>query len=281
MSGWIWLNGGLVRTHGARIDPGDRGLLLGDGLFETMRAARGRVPLLDRHLARLRDAAAVLGIPWTPDQAALEQASRELLAADGLADAALRLTLTRGPAPRGLLPPPQPRPTVLLAAFPLPPPPPPARLAVARTTCRNERSPLARLKALGYLDNLLALQEARARGADDALLLNTMGDVACAATANLFLAEPDGIVTPPVMAGALPGITRGLVLEAAAALDLGAREDTVTVERLRRAAGAFLTSSLTGLRPVVEVDGHAIGDGRPHPWCDALQAWWSSRLGVA
>lgn len=278
----LWLDGDLVAPSAARIDPADRGLLLGDGLFETMRAVAGRVPLLDRHLARLRAAAAALGIPVPYDAAAIAAASAAVLAANRLADAALRLTLTRGPGPRGLLPPPEPWPTLLLAAFPLPPPPAPARAILATVTRRNERSPLSRLKVLSYLDPLLALREAQGRGANEALLLNTADRLACAATANLFLIEPDGrLATPPPSEGVLPGITRGLVIELTRELGVGCVEAPLAPARLRSAAGAFLTGSLAGVRPLLAVDGRPIGTGAPHPLAQRLQAAWRARLGIA
>lgn len=275
----LWLNGRLLESAEARVDPSDRGLLLGDGLFETMRAEAGRAPLLARHLARLRAGAAVLGLPVPFAEAALAEAVAGLLRAAGLGDAALRLTLTRGPGPRGLLPPAEPTPTVLLAAFPLPAPPPPARAAIATVTRRNEHSPLSRLKALGYLDNLLALQEARAAGADEALLLNTAGRLACATTASLFLIEGGRLLTPPVAEGALPGITRALVIEAAAAFGLGCREEPLPPHRLQTAEGAFLTSSLVGIRPLIAVGGRPLGDGSPHPLAQRLQAAWQTHPG--
>jgi len=277
----VWLNGELVEAGAARIDPSDRGFLLGDGLFETMRAGGGAVPLLTRHLARLRAAAGLLGLPRPPPAAAIAAACRDLLAANGLDAAVLRLTFSRGPGPRGLLPPAAPTPTLLLAAFPLGPEPPPARVVVARATRRNERSPVSRMKALGYLDNLLALQEARAAGADEAVLLNGAGRLACAATANLFLVEEGPCLrTPPVAEGVLPGITRALVMELAGGLGLDCREEPLALERLVRCEGVFLTSSLVGIRPVVTVGGRAIGGGTPHPLAARLQALWRRRLGM-
>jgi branched-chain amino acid aminotransferase len=277
MTARIWLNGRLVEAGMARIDPGDRGLLLGDGLFETMRAVGGRVPLLARHLARLHDAAALLDLPVPARDGAIEGACVGVLEANGLREAALRLTLTRGPGPRGLLPPAEPTPTLLLAAFPLPALPPAARARVAHLTRRNEHSPLSRLKTVAYLDNLLALKEARAKGADEALLLNTAGRLACASTANLFVIEGACVLTPPLAEGVLPGVTRALVIESAADLGLACRERPLLQADLARADGAFLTSSLAGLRPLLAIDGQTIGGGTPHPLLEKLTAAWHAR----
>ena len=114
----VWLNGIIVPEHEARIAPDDRGLLLGDGLFETLRVSGGRPLRLDRHLARLRAGAEILGLPVPLDDAEFAAAMAALLARRGLSEASLRLTLTRGPAPRGLLPPAEPTPTMLLTPLP-------------------------------------------------------------------------------------------------------------------------------------------------------------------
>ncbi|MDF1586978.1 aminotransferase class IV [Marinimicrococcus flavescens] len=253
----LWLNGRLLDAARARIDPADRGFLLGDGLFETMRAQDGAVPLLARHLARLRAGADVMGIPFEATDAALPKACAALLAANDLVSgpAALRLTLTRGPGPRGLLPPADATPTLLLAAFPAPPPRPPATAAIV-TIRRNEHSPTSRLKTLAYQDQILALKEARAAGAEEALMLNTAGRLACASTANLFVVTRDGrLLTPALDEGVLPGITRARVLEAAAKLGIAAEATRIEPAVLDEAEAVFVTSSLTGLRAVVRIEG--------------------------
>jgi branched-chain amino acid aminotransferase len=252
----LWLNGQLIPTAAARLDPTDRGLLLGDGLFETMRAGGGRLPLLTRHLARLRAGAQVLGL--SVPSVDIEAAVRELLRANCLPDAAVRLTLTRGPGPRGLLPAAQTTPTLLVAAAPLPPTPKPARAIVATVTRRNELSPLARIKALGYLDQLLALREAQERGAEEALLLNTAGRLACATTANLFLVKDHALLTPPVSEGALPGVTRGLLLELAPSLGVPSREVPLEPSALLGADEIFLTSSLRLVTPLASIEGREL-----------------------
>ena len=240
----LWLNGQLLPPAEARINPTDRGFLLGDGVFETLHATNH----LARHLARLRTGAAILGITVPYTDAEIATAAAAVLAG---AEAALRITLTRGPAPRGLLAG-CGQPTLLITAAPLPAPASPAHTIIAQTTRRNEHSPLARIKSLNYLDSILARQEAASAGADDAILLNTAGQVAEATAANLFVLHAGAWTTPPVADGALPGITRSLLLEAGFAT-----EATLTPERLITADAAFLSTSL-GLRLVASVDGHAI-----------------------
>jgi branched-chain amino acid aminotransferase len=247
----VWLNGALVDE--ARIDPADRGFTLGDGVFETIRVAGGRPRYLAHHFARLHEGVGVVGFALPHDDASLAHAIDGLLAACGLMEASLRLTVTRGPAPRGVLPPLSPSPTLLMTAAPAGAPPGAARIAVATVTCRNEHSPLSRIKSLNYLDNILARREAADRGADDAVLLNTQGRVAETTIANLFAVIDGLVVTPPVAEGALPGIARHLVLEAQEVF-----ERPLLVQELYRAEEIVLTNSL-GVRPVVAVDGLALG----------------------
>ncbi|WP_119678944.1 aminotransferase class IV [Indioceanicola profundi] len=240
----LWLGQGLVDSAEARIDPADRGLLLGDGLFETMRMDGGTVQRLEAHLARLRQGADIIGLPVPLTDDALVDALGEVAKANGLTDCALRLTLTAGTGPRGLLRAEPPRPTLMIAAAPLPPPPGPAVLAVATCTRRNEHSPVSRIKSINYLDGIMARREAQALGADDAVLMNTAGRVAEASAANIFLLLDCGWVTPRVEEGALPGTMRAAMIGA-----WNAEERAVSVQDLRRADAIVLTSAL-GVREV-------------------------------
>jgi branched-chain amino acid aminotransferase len=276
----LYLDGHLVEPEQARIDPRDRGFLLGDGLFETMRAERGRVPFLDRHLDRLEASAAILGIPLPQPRAALAAACLEVLQANGLTNciAAVRLTLSRGPGPRGLAPPPEPEPTLLITAAPLAEKAPSPGRVVISTIRRNEHSPLSRIKSLNYLDAVLALREARERGADDAILCNTAGRLACASAANLFLVRDGVLLTPSLGEGVLPGITRGLILELASELGSSAEENAIPPSALERAEEVFLTSSLIGVRPLVAADGHPVGRGALGPLTERLGEAYRERL---
>jgi branched-chain amino acid aminotransferase len=171
-----------------------------------------------------------------------------VLRENALPDAALRMTLTRGPAARGVVPVGDGRPTVLISAGPLPGALPPAKVVVADRVRRNEFSPLAGIKSLNYLDNILARQEAAARGADDALLLSTQGFLAEASAANVFVKVGGSWVTPPVSDGALPGVMRGIILER-----LPAREKRILSDELYQADAAFLSNSL-GYRLITHIN---------------------------
>jgi branched-chain amino acid aminotransferase len=267
----LWVNGELLPVGEAALDPRDRGFTLGDGLFETMRVRGGAVLRIERHLSRLRAGADVLGVSPLPKDEGLKDAIARTLAANGLTDAAVRLTISRGvPKRRGLLPEPEPNPSMVIHAEPFTGYP--AELyergarAVISGIRRNEHSPLARVKSLNYLDNVLARYEAETRGADDALLLNTARDLACASAANLFLLLDGTLVTPSVTSGALPGTVRELLsAELAPRVGLEVVERTVRPQELRAAEEAFLTNALMGIVPLIEVDALPIGTGEPGP----------------
>ena len=264
---WLYLNGELVAAERATLPALDRGLLYGCGLFETMRSYGGRVFRLAEHYRRLAAGAELLAIPVPLTLPALEGAVDATLARNGLADAYLRLTLTAGPGGAG-------GPSVVLFAREVSEYPPELRergmAAVVSGVRRNETSPLARVKSLSYLDNLLAREEARRRGAGEALLLNTQGFVAEGAASNVFLVRNETLLTPSIEAGALPGITRQAVLELAATEGIGVEETNVTLPDLFGAGEAFLTSSVMEVMPLVSVDGMPLGPGRPGPQTERL-----------
>jgi branched-chain amino acid aminotransferase len=185
---------------------------------------------------------------------------RELLRVQSLHDAAIRLTLSRGAGPRGLMPPDEAAPLLMIRAFPLNPAVSPVR-AILAPTPRNERSPVSGMKTLGCLDQILCLRAARRAGCDEAIMLNTQGAIACATTANIFIVKNGRVFTPGLSSGILPGITRARLIEALP----GVTERAVSVAELADADEAFLTNSLTGIRPLVEWDGRPIGQGSPGP----------------
>ena len=245
----------------------DRGLLLGDGLFETILAVDGELVLFDEHFERMARGCEVLGIPVPDGRQARRQAEQAMT---GMEDGriAVRLTLTAGQG-RGLERPVAVTPRLIATASPSPLPIGPARL-IQVVIRRNPTSPASRLKTLAYLDNVLARAEARAAGADEALMLNTRGEVACAAAANLFWISDGRLVTPALSCGILAGIARGQILAAAVEIGVGVSEAVVQPDALEAVEGMFLTNSLMGVREVSELDG------RPIP-SSALTAELSSR----
>jgi branched-chain amino acid aminotransferase len=260
-----WLNGAWI-DGAARVDAADRGFLLGDGLFETICVRGGRVWRVTRHLARLADGAAELGIPLPVGVDALTAAIRESARRNGAAAGMVRVTLTRGAAAGGLVPVGSPAPTLLVTARARAVDDGPLRATISRSTRRNEFSPAARIKTTSYVDGIVAAREAAAAGSDTALLLNTQGRLAEGAVANLFCAIDGRVVTPPVSEGALPGIMRAEVMARTGAVEMALEEDA-----LARAEEALLTNS-GGVRALVAVDGRPIGDGRPGPLTARLQS---------
>jgi len=252
----VWLDGRL--TTEPTLSTADRGFTLADGVFETIRYQGGAALWLPDHLARLHAGASRLGIPLALGDNMIAQGIEDLIAARRLTEAALRLTLTRGPAAqRGLWPPGEPvQPTILATAAPLRTPSP-VRVTVSRSTRRNEHSPLSRMKSLNYGDNLIARREAAERGFDDALLLNTSGALACASVANVFVRLDGRWRTPSLADGALPGLARARLLAL-----LPAEEVRVGSDELARVEAAFLANSL-GLTPVTAVENRRLSEAHP------------------
>ena len=272
----IYLNGKLIPRSQARLSPFDHGFLYGYGLFETMRSYGGSVFRLDRHLARLHHAAETLGIASKLATFDLEKACREVLRANNLVEARLRLTVSSGegdiiPNPdtcHGI--------TVFIVARKLVPLPPESYergyTAVLSSWRRNSQSPLSRLKSTCYLENILARQEAVTAGADEALLLNEKGFVAEGSTTNIFTAGAGMLVTPSTESGALPGITREAVLELAQSMGIMPVVRQVEQGELLRADEAFLTNSILEIMPLTRLDDKPIGSGGPGPLTQRLMS---------
>ncbi|MEE7451094.1 class IV aminotransferase [Methylobacterium radiotolerans] len=270
----LWRDGAIAPGTVAPLDHTDRGLTLGDGLFDTALALGGRVAFEDAHVARLVASAESLGMP--------AEAERVRAAMRGLAGQgerlAIRTTLTRGSGPRGLKPPDAPSPHLFATAAAS------ARAAAFASLrlwptpiARNDTSPAARLKTLGYLDAVLAARDAAAAGFDEALFRNTRGRVACGGTGNLFAVIGATLVTPPLADGVLAGIARAEILALAAGCGLAAAERSLSLPEFLGAEAVFLTNSLRLLAPVT-----AIGDtpfpGAGHPAVRRLMAALRARV---
>ncbi|MDA0301932.1 MAG: aminotransferase class IV [Chloroflexi bacterium] len=244
MSAAAWVDGAVVPRDEARVSIDDFAVRYGAACFETMLARGGRVFRLDAYLDRLEAGLRGMGVT-PPARAELAHAIAETLAANALTEASVRLAVTagRGPAPdlaRAATP------GVIVTADPVPPPALPPRLRVVATRV-DARRPLAGAKTAQFLPYLLARAEARATGADDALLLNHEGAVVEAATANIFLLRAGGLETPPLVDGPLPGVTRAAVIEVARGLGIPVVERTLTLHDVALAEAVLLTSSVAGI----------------------------------
>lgn len=258
----VWLNGEIVDAAAARIAPDDRGFLLGDGAFETMRWSAGAIRRRDRHQARLSGALDWLEIA-PPDFAAVEAGASELVRRLGPGEAVLRLTVSRGAHGGGLDAPSGAQGTVLLTAKPKPVKPEAVRLATI-ATARRAGLESERFKLSGYAEPLAARRAARKAGADMALLVSALdGSIVCADCANVFALIEGKVVTPPVAAGALPGTARAALLEALAARGAPAREAVLTKDELARADAVFVTNAVMGVVPASHVDGRVVNPFHP------------------
>jgi branched-chain amino acid aminotransferase len=273
------VNGEAHALDAALVTARDRGLTLADGLFETMRVRHGRVFQLGAHLNRLERGLAVLRIPLVADMGAAIAGALERF---GAADAAVRVTVTRGPGASGLAVPAASTPTVIVTVTPLPSfhaeiYEKGLRAHVPRGR-RNPRAATAGVKTLSYTDAIVGLLEAQERGADEALFLDVDEHCSEASASNLFVWTGATLVTPPASCGALPGITRATVMQLATTLGIEAIERPCTIDELLAAEEAFLTSSLRGIAPLVRVDGHAVGPGIPGPLTRRLTAAHAEQL---
>ncbi|MBC8038406.1 MAG: aminotransferase class IV [Rhizobiales bacterium] len=251
----VWFNGEIVEGP-LPLDPRDRGLLLGDGAFETIAAFNGHAVWLDDHLDRLMIAASVLGLNIKRETVA-EGVKQTLRGRHGI----LRITVTRGSTSRGLGAI-EPGHGNLMVTFS-----PwikgmlfqPARL-ITSSIRRSPDSVTSRHKTLSYADNIAAAREASLRSADDALMLNTHGRVACATVANIFVLEGDTLSTPlDSTEGVLNGITSRHILGSLAdGLGLVSACTGIEPARLFGADAVFMTNSLRLVRPVTEIDGRAL-----------------------
>jgi branched-chain amino acid aminotransferase/4-amino-4-deoxychorismate lyase len=248
----------------------DRGLLLGDGLYETALAQDGRLVWWRQHVERMIAGCHTLGLP-PPEPETLEAAA--LAAIDGRTERlAVRVTWTAGSGLRGMVRPEPMTPRLFASASPAPKSSDPISLVVSDVR-RNEGSPASRLKTLAYLDNVIARTRARARGADDAVMLNNRGEVACVTAANIFWIKGGVLATPAIQCGALAGVAGIHVMTAARRMGVETQVLAAPVEALLGAEAVFLTNSLIGVRPVPRIEDVYF---QPHALVAALgDALWA------
>lgn len=259
----------------AKVRVDDRGFLYGDGLFETIRIRRGKLLFWAEHMARLANGAAVLGLELGGRPAGWEAAAREGIRRSGAQEAVLRLQVTRGPGPRGLGVEGSGPPSVVMTLHPAPEErgnrPQPLRLILSTVPVLS-RHPLNGVKSTSRLSHILAWIEATQAGADEALLLNEHREVVEATSANLFWIADESLLTPPVTAGALPGVARAKLLQHAGRIGLKSAERGTRPEEVLEADAVFLTNSIRGVMPVAELDGRPLGQS---PWWSRLRALWN------
>lgn len=258
----VWLDGEILPEAEARVSAADRGFLLGDGAFETMRFQNGAIRRWPRHRARLAGALDWLEIA-RPDFGALEAAAASLAEALGLADAAVRLAVSRGPQGGGLDALSGAPGTVILTAKALPERCESLSL-VTVNTARRAGLASEQFKLSNYAEPLAARRAARASGADMGLMVSALdGAAVCADCANLFVVVDGVLATPPVASGALPGTARAALMEAMARRGKPVIERAVSISDLQRVEAAFVTNAVRGAVAVQRLDGRGLDPEHP------------------
>ncbi len=255
MDNIIFLNHNYLPSNEAHVSIQDRGLLLGDGIFETIRVFKGQAKFLKLHWQRLSQSANIIQIPFNLNFDELVTICENLLLKNDRTseDSLFRLTLTRGQATRGLIVN-NSNPTLLITnQLYTPELNPNYSLSIAKIK-RNHTSPLANIKALSYLDNILARQAAPQYS--DCLFLNLLNHVACTSIANIFVVKDNHIFTPSISDGVLPGITRKLIIDIAKQQQLKLNEKSFDLDFLLNADEVFITNSLKLIQSVHQVDQH-------------------------
>lgn len=269
----VWIDGAPVDAAEARVPVFDRGFLYGDSVYEVTRAFGGVAFALGEHLDRLeRSAHAIL--METPPRAAIEKAVHDTLAQSGLADAYVRIVVTRGAGEIALDPAAADRPRLIVIVRAPKPPPPEAysdgvEVAIVGRTRFAPGVPTStvdpQVKSGNYLGSVMAVAEARKRGAYEAILCDNVGRLTEGSSSNFFVVCGRRVSTPPLSVGLLEGITRRKVMQLLDGEKIPWAEQALWPIDLHRAEEAFLTSSVRGVVPIVRADGEPIGDGKPGP----------------
>jgi branched-chain amino acid aminotransferase len=272
----VYINGDLIPKEEAKVSVFDHGFLYGDGLFETMRAYQKKVFRLEQHLQRLFLSLEYLKFPIPFNFGSLKEDIYKTIEANQLEDAYVRLNVTRGEG--ATVPDPTtcktPNLIILTREYV------PYSLVLYQKGYKGKvvrvrpspHMPTISIKTLNFLNHIIAKMEAKESGYNEGIMVNTEGFVTEGTVSNLFIFKGDLLSTPAKEEGLLPGITRQAVLEIAEARELKAKEAKITINELLEAEEAFLTNSLIEIMPLVEVDGHPIGNGTPGPLTQELMS---------
>jgi branched-chain amino acid aminotransferase len=285
VSSVVAIDGAIVRPEDAKVSVFDRGFMYGDAVFEVLRTYGGAPFALDEHVARLRRSAerVLIRMPLSDDDFAAEIA--RAIAAAKNPESYARIMLTRGSGPLGLDPDLAGAPLRVIVVEPVHPPPREAyadgvALAMIATKRAADNTAAAGAKVSNYLSNLLAVHEAKKRGAAEALIVDAHGHVVEGASSNVFVVRGGAVATPPESEGILAGITRAHVLELARANGIACDLRALRPDDLYGADEVFITSSIREIVPAVRVDARTIGAGVPGPVTRALHRAFRERVGL-
>ncbi len=266
----IWLNGNLVDESEAKVSVFDHGLLYGDGVFEGIRVYGGRIFQCKAHMDRLYESAALIRLDVPYDAATLEQAMNDCIEANALDAGYIRLVITRGPGTLGLHPFKCPRPNVFIIADQL-------KMydeemyrngmgvILAKTRRVSPNMIPSKVKSLNYLNNILAKIECIDAGVLEAMMLNAEGNICECSGDNIFIVRGNEVITPPLEASVLPGITRNVVLHLAKRLGYDAQQANFKIEDVYAADECFLTGTGAEVIAVTKVDDKTVGEGKVGP----------------
>ncbi|MCA9470636.1 MAG: aminotransferase class IV [Nitrospirales bacterium] len=280
---WIYVNDRFVPRAHAVISVFDHGFLYGDGVFETLRAYDGKFFQLEAHIDRLRESCERIGLALPFPQRRWPELLAEILSRNELSDALVRVTISRGVGEIGLDPELCPRPTVVMMA----------RMVrsdtrtwrergVRLTLVKTRRNPTAAqppaVKALSFLNNILAKHEADQAGGFDAIMLNMDGFVTECTTSNIFFVHQKRLHTPSVECGILRGVTRDVVLSLARENGMSVQEGIFSPEQLLHAEECFITNTGLEVMPVSEIQNCSIGTGFPGVWTMKIHELFQANL---
>jgi branched-chain amino acid aminotransferase len=277
MSLKIYINGTLFDKEDAKVSVYDHGLLYGDGVFEGIRSYGGKVFRLEEHLDRLWESAKAIWLEIPLTKTEMAKAVEDTLAVNGIQDGYIRLVVTRGVGTLGLDPNKCSHPQVIIITD---------RISlypdelyqngleiITVSTMRNHPAALSpRIKSLNYLNNILAKIEGIQAGCIEAMMLNNKGEVAECTGDNIFLVRKGRLLTPPIEAGILEGVTRDAVIALAKDAGIEVQEIPLTKHDVYIADECFLTGTAAEVVPVVKVDSRMIGDGKPGPMTRDMMA---------
>jgi branched-chain amino acid aminotransferase len=272
MAATVNVNGRISSERDAAISVFDHGFLYGEGIYETLRTYNGRPFLYDRHMRRLRRSAEmiVLPLPFTDEELAARIRDTTAAAQLGGAEAYIRVLVTRGIGELTYDPKATPAPSIVVIIKPNVDPPAEVfekgvKVCLSPIVRNHPQSVNPMIKSNNLLNNALAMQEALRRGGTEAVMRNYRGELTECTQSNLFIVRNGVALTPPIEAGLLPGITREFIFEVGKAVGVRVRDEVLHDADLLSADECFLTSTTKEVVPIVQVDDHTIGAGRPGP----------------
>ena len=272
----IYIDGKYVDKKDAKVSVYDHGFLYGDGIFEGIRCYNHKVFKLKEHIDRLYDSAKAIALNIPVDKDKMKEIVQDSVKKEGLSESYIRLIVTRGIGTLGISPESTKNPSIIcivdgIKIYPKELYEKGMKVIISSVIRNSSFSLSPRIKSLNYLNNILAKIEAIHAGANEAIMLNTKGEVSECTSDNIFIVKGGIIKTPVLSAGSLAGITRDSVIELARANSYTVVEENLTTYDLYTADEVFLTGSAAEIVPIVKIDLREIADGKPGPVCKDLK----------